>query len=129
MKDRSREQEPLGPIDVTAGPRKGGGEGGGEEVDTPSNDHVVVVRDQHSVEQVGKPHALEEGDAAEEKMSNLMFRNISILLRESVSCSHGRVLAHGALYKDAGDADDKPVHEVWDEEDKKTKSSIYKKTR
>ena len=69
MKDRSREQEPLSPIDVTAGPRKGGGEGGGEEVDTPSNDHVVVVRDQHSVEQVGKPHALEEGDAAEERMN------------------------------------------------------------
>ena len=78
---------------------------------------------------MGKPHALEEGDAAEEKMSNLMFRNISILLRESVSCSHGRVLAHGALYKDAGDADDKPVHEVGDEEDKKTKSLNYKKTR
>ena len=71
MKDRSREQEPLGPIDVTAGPRKSGGEGGGEEVDTPSNDHVVVVRDQHSVEQVGKPDALEEGDTAEERIFNV----------------------------------------------------------
>ena len=58
-----------------------------------------------------------------------MFRNISILLGESVSCSHGRVLAHGALYEDAGDANDKPVYEVGDEEDKKTKSSNYKKTK
>ena len=58
-----------------------------------------------------------------------MVRSIFILLGESVSCSHGRVLAHGALYEDAGDADDEPVHEVGDEEDKKTKSSNYKKTR
>ena len=60
--------------------------------------------------------ALEEGDTAEER---ILFRNVSILLGESVSCSHGRVLAHGALYEDAGDADDEPVHEVGDEEDKK----------
>ena len=46
-----------------------------------------------------------------------------------MSCSHGRVLAHGALYEDAGDTNDEPIHEVGDEEDKKTKSSNYQKDK
>ena len=60
-------------MNVTSSPREGGSKGGTKEVDTPGNDHVVVVDDEDGVEQVCQSDALEEGDAA--KRDN--FINIS----------------------------------------------------
>ena len=44
------------------------------------------------------------------------FEGFLSLLVESVSCAHGRVLAHGALNEDARDAHDEHAGEVGDEE-------------
>ena len=52
-------------VNITSSPREGGSEGGTKEVDTPGNDHVVVVDDEDGVEQVRQSDSLEEGDAAE----------------------------------------------------------------
>ena len=40
------------------------------------------------------------------------FEGFLSLLVESVSCAHGRVLAHGALNEDARDAHDEHAGEV-----------------
>ena len=56
---------PLGTVNRTVSPREGGSKGGTKEVDTPGNDHVVVVDDEHSVEEVCQSDSLEDGDAAE----------------------------------------------------------------
>ena len=54
-------------VNITSSPREGGGKGCTKEVDAPGDDHVVVVDDEHRVEEVRKTDALEEGDAAEDK--------------------------------------------------------------
>ena len=50
---------------VAPSPGQGGGEGGSEEVDSPGDDHVVVVDDEHRIEQMSKTNTLEQWDAAE----------------------------------------------------------------
>ena len=55
---------PFSSAIVAPSPWQGGGEGGSEEVDGPGNDHVVVVDDEHRVEQMSKTNALEQWDAA-----------------------------------------------------------------
>ena len=58
---------PLCAVNITSSPREGGGKGCTKEVDAPGDDHVVVVDDEHCIEQVRQTDALEEGDAAEDK--------------------------------------------------------------
>ena len=55
---------PFSSAIVAPSPWQGGGEGGPEEVDGPGNDHVVVVDDEHRVEQMSKTNTLEQWDAA-----------------------------------------------------------------
>ena len=52
-------------MNITSSPREGGSKGGTKEVDTPGNDHVVVVDDEDGVEEVCQSDSLEDGDAAE----------------------------------------------------------------
>ena len=56
---------PFSSAVVAPSPREGGGEGGPEEVDSPGDDHVVVVDDEHRVEQMSNTNTLEQWDAAE----------------------------------------------------------------
>ena len=112
---RNIECQPLRIVNGTASPGECGREGSRKVVGTPGDDHVVVVQDEHRVEQMRQADALEEGDTAGRKNSKQF--QFQFLLVESMSCVHGRVLAHRALNEDACEADDEHAGEVGDEED------------
>ena len=109
------ECQPLRIVNGTASPGECGRKGSPKVVGTPGNDHVVVVQDEHRVEQMRQADALAEGDTAGRKNSKQF--QFQFLLVESMSCVHGRVLADRALNEDACEADDEHAGEVGDEED------------
>ena len=89
---------PLGTVNRTVSPREGGSKGGTKEVDTPGNDHVVVVDDEDGVEEVCQSDSLEDGDTAERdnykyvgrrKLRNVYFSlNILLAIMFTIYISH-----------------------------------------